>query len=233
MENGLKMDYSVVICSFNKLASLKLVAQKVKSLRPESEIILSDDFSTDGTIEWAKSSNLFSNIRVQEIAGNYRLNTIRNAGIELTTNDYVVILDADCLPEDSYFSGHDIVFKECQKSVSIGMTRNFSSDGCQLKNEDFRNKKNGAIFQVGWEYCYGGNVAFPKSFWNENKFDEDFNGCWGFEDLDFSIRLSKKGVVFYFCPIAATRHLEHPINNSLRNKRNVDLFEKKHGIKMV
>lgn len=239
--NGIKKTYSVVVCSYNKLYYIKQVAEKLKKLRPENEIILSDDFSTDGTIEWARDSGIFSKIRVESAPGNYRLNTVRNSGIELASNDFVVLLDADCLPDDSYFVGHDILFNGVPDAVSIGITRFYNSDGTVLKTDDRRlgHCGNDKFKKCGWEMCYGGNVAFKKSLWNSvGKFDEEYNGCWGFEDLDFSIRLYKKSVSFYLSVFSSVRHLEHPVCKSSTdasngNCRNAVLFEKKHGIKML
>ncbi len=235
----MRNQYSVVICSYNKLEYLKKVANKVKSLRPDNEIILSDDFSTDGTIEWSKECGLFNKIHVEKEPGNYRLNSIRNAGIQLGKNKYIVLLDADCLPEDSYFDGHDQIFEKYSKSVSIGITRNYDSDGVKMLMDDPRLAHCQDITSnCGWQFCFGGNVAFEKFLWNKiGKFSTEYNGCWGFEDLDFAYRLTKNNVLFYMNKLSSVKHLYHPkLKSAIESEsivnRNEKLFESKYGIKM-
>lgn len=229
--------YSVVVCSFNKINSVKMVADKIKSLRPDCELILSDDFSTDGTIEWAKESGLFDKIHIQDSSGNYRLNTVRNCGINLASNKYVIILDGDCVPEDSFFYAYDTVFSQYPDSVAIGITEKYDSEGKELRSFDprwiFHTCEK--IVETNWENFYGGNVAFPKHLWENDKFDESYNGFWGFEDLDFSVRLYKKNVKFYLSFLSSVRHLEHPVSKNaeeaaFKENRNRSYFEKKHGI---
>jgi len=230
--------YSIIICSFNKLDALKLVAAKVKQLSSESELILSDDHSTDGTIEWAKNSKLFSKIHIEKSPGNYRLNTIRNSGIELASNEYIILLDADCLPEDYFFKGYDDFFKKHPLSVAIGITNRASSDGLQIKEVDKRLSiyNNDKCEKCGWELCFGGNIGFKKILWINNKFDTSYDGYWGFEDLDFSIRLSKQNINFYLCFDVKVRHLEHEICSQSKDfkngeHRNRDMFEKRYSIR--
>ena len=231
-----KKIYSVVICSFNKLKTLQIVANKLKKLRPENELILTDDRSTDGTIEWAANSGLFSKIHVEDTQGNFRLNTIRNKGVELASNEYVVILDADCVPNDSYFDGYDELFELYPQSAGAGITDRYDSKGIKIIENDTRwdlyNEE--PIKETTWENFYGGNIAFPKSIWQTTKFDEDYNGYWGFEDLDFAAMLSYKKVKLYLSFLSSARHLGHPkckesVIAHNENGRNINFFEKKHG----
>jgi len=230
--------YSVVICSFNKQNSVKKVAEKVKKLRSETELILADDFSTDGTVNWAKASGLFSHIHVESEPGNYRLNTIRNCGISLATNQYVVLLDGDCVPNELYFDGYDEVFDKFPNAIGIGITEKYDSVGIKLKEQDPRwcFYKENSIEKTGWENFYGGNVAFPKPLWEISKFDDVYNGYWGFEDLDFSYRLSKIGIHFYFSFVSSVNHLEHPFCKQSKEAhevycRNRELFESRYKLK--
>jgi len=230
--------YSVVVCSFNKLPYLKKVSERLKLLRPENELILTDDFSTDGTIEWAENSGIFSKIHVEKEPGSYRLNTIRNCGISLASNEYVVLLDADCLPDNSYFNGYDEVFNLFPQSAAIGITEKYDSSGERIIHTDPRwvIYEGNKILKCGWEHFYGGNVAFPKKAWETYKFDESYNGSWGFEDLDFGAGLNKNGICFYFSFLSSVRHLEHPIcKQSVEANsgkcRNQEMLEKKYKIK--
>ena len=232
--------YSVVLCSYNKLTSLQRVARQVKKLRADVELILADDHSTDGSVEWAGPSGLFSSIHSEPESGNYRLNSIRNAGISLATRRYVILLDCDCLPEDTYLHGYDEVFRLHPNSAAIGVTKRYDSTGEILIKQDCRlpDGKSTDVVEHEWNDFYGGNVAFPKILWIDERFDESYNGNWGFEDLDIAMRWSRRGVHFFMSPLSCARHLDHPpCKQSLDAHSgrciNRELFESKHGGKFL
>jgi len=242
MSENICKNYSVVVCSFNKLQYLTHIIPKIRKLRPKSEIILSDDHSTDDTKKWAESCGLIDKIHFENEPGNYRLSTIRNKGIFLASNEYIVLLDGDCLPEDDYFSGHDFVFGINPTCISIGITRRYNSNGTEIRSDDFRiSRFNGQQFcRLDWSVCYGGNIAFPKSVWQRiGGFDQNFDGCWGFEDLDFAIRCEQTSIPCFSCLLSSVRHLEHPILKTAddvvlrKTGKNIELFFRKHGIRMV
>lgn len=242
MSENISKKYSVIVCSFNKFQYLNLIIPKIRKIRPESEIILSDDFSTDETRKWAETCGLIDKMYFESEPGNYRLNTIRNKGISLASNEYIVLLDGDCLPEDTFFSGHDFVFNINPICISIGITRKFNSNGTEIRGDDSRIPRfSGQQFcRLDWSVCYGGNIAFPKSVWQKvGGFDQNFDGCWGFEDLDFAIRSERSGIPCFSCILSSVRHLEHPIlkiaEDVLLRKtgKNIELFQRKHGIRMI
>jgi len=78
--NPIVQDYSVVICSYNRLPYLQRTVQALKKTNHEFEVILSDDHSNDGTIEWAEKSNFFDNIYVKPNREEYCLCTIPKQG---------------------------------------------------------------------------------------------------------------------------------------------------------
>lgn len=234
------IDFSVVIINYNKNGYLQKVAEKVKVLSAQSELVLSDDHSNDGSYEWAVSSGIFDQVYRKGKREEYCLCTVRNEGIRLATREFIILLDADCLPDNLYFSGHTTMFEEIHNVVSIGITRRFDKGGLNLVSEDDRLKICRSKHQeCGWELCYGGNVAFRKELWSVvGGFDEAYNGCWGFEDLDFSYRLGKQNTRFFLSQDSSVRHLEHPYSQSATDAsqgrcRNATLFERKHGIRML
>jgi len=233
------MNYSVVICSYNKLESLKIVVsglQKIDGFE-NHEYILSDDFSTDGLIEWAHSCGFFDCVIQAEGDGGYRLNTLRNNGFERASNDVVVILDGDCVPVPTFFHGHSNVFSNYGNAISVGFTDFFDSDGKNMIRKDPRwGDGSGDVKKITWRDVFGGNIAIPKKIWNEvGKFDIDYNGEWGFEDLDFSFRANAIGVDFIADRRTVANHIQHPIskshNASNLHGRNNTLFLSKHGFR--
>ena len=230
------MSYSVVICSFNKLDSLELVVAALRKIGGDHEYILSDDLSTDGTLKWAKKLSFFDKILVMEKPGDYRLNSVRNRGIEAAENDRVVLLDADCVPEARYFEGHDAVFSQQEKSLSVGFTHFYDKKGVSLVAPDHRKRwLNGKdCCSIGWMAAYGGNVAMSKKLWlTIGRFDEDFNGAWGFEDVEFAYRAHVAGAHIVAHKLSVVRHLQHACTGTkaMREGRgpNTAKFKKKHG----
>jgi len=230
------MQFSVVICSYNKLESIAIVAEEVRQQLPDGELILSDDFSSDGTPEWAKKSGLFDKIVLQRGDDGYCLNTIRNHGVEAAKMQHVVLLDADCLPQKGYFDGHRFVFQTFGNCVSVGVTHQYDKLGKNMLLQDWRESslKGKQSVDVGWRGSFGGNIAFPKSIWESvNGFDEGFNGAWGYEDLDFALRVQNLGIALKLSGQSVVRHLAHPLNakaqaSNLYN-RNHRVFCDKHG----
>jgi len=232
------MKYSVVICSYNKLEYLKRVVAGLEHAEgfKDHEYILSDDLSTDGTLEWAEESGFFDKILVMEEEGCYRLNTIRNRGIDAASNGFVVLLDADCVPEEHYFAGHDSVFEQNPRRLSVGFTHFFDSEGKKLHAPDHRNPwlKGAKQCKIGWMAAYGGNIAFSKKVWVEvGRFDESFNGAWGLEDAEFAYRAHTVGVEIVAHRLSVVRHLQHPHSGTkeMRQGRgpNTKKFKEKHG----
>jgi len=232
------MKYSVVICSYNKLESLKLVAGALKATGVEYELVLSDDGSTDRTVEWARESDLFTRVIEGDRSDEYRLCTVRNSGIEAASGRYIILLDADCVPNSDYFSGHDLAFDTYPNCISVGFTIPYDSSGTKKIANDQRQiwaKKAGTdICACGWMAAYGGNISFPKKLWEElGGFDERYNGAWGLEDADFAYMAHKKNVTIVTSSKTVARHLAHPRTGTAEMHSgkgpNTKKFKDKHG----
>lgn len=232
--------YGVVICSHNRLPYLqRTVEYFIKSPDVEErdiQLILADDKSSDGTVEWAKDSGLFSVIFRNPKPGSYSLNTIRNGGIARCVKEYIILLDCDCRPVDGFLHGHDAVFDKYPKAISIGLTDRYDEEGEKLIAYDLRRPmmRGEAIMGIGWANAYGGNIAFPLSLWQATGgFDEAFDGGWGFEDLDFSFRAHRIGYACVCHQKTLVRHMWHKVSKEAKagHDRNNALFEKKHKIR--
>ena len=228
--------YSVIICSYNKLESLKKVVASLSEIDRDNEYILSDDYSTDGTIEWAKESGFFDQIIEMKEDKGYCLNTVRNNGIRAAKNQIAVLLDADCVPEPDYFNGHDIVFDKTLRCISVGFTNFFNTDGTKLLKNNHRLKWLGTNkqFDIKWNAVYGGNIAIPRNIWAEvGQFDERFNGAWGLDDAEFAYRATTLDIPMVIHNLSLVRHLQHPVSGTveMRSGRgpNTKKFKDKHG----
>jgi glycosyltransferase involved in cell wall biosynthesis len=232
------MNYGVVICSYNKLDYLRRTVEALSSIGRAAEYVLSDDGSTDGTLDWASSCGFFSKTVTTGENTGYRLCTVRNNGVSALSPevDTVVLLDADCRPERSYFDGHDFAHSYYGSVISVGLTDNYDETGETILSYDHRRPwlSGKSVINVHWMSAYGGNMSFPLSIWKTvGGFDEGYNGAWGLEDADFVYMCSKHGVNAALSAKAVARHMRHPLTGTkeMRSGKgpNTAYFKKKHG----
>jgi glycosyltransferase involved in cell wall biosynthesis len=225
---------SVVILTYNKIVSIHKVIEAINSPKV-GEIILCDDCSDDGTFEWAQKSGKFTKTWKKDKHDHYALNTLRNKGVELSSFDYVVLLDGDCVPEPGLFDGHIKVLESNELVISIGFTHHYDESGVTLQRFDNRigMLKGESIGPIPWCECFGGNMAFSKKVYNlVGNFDENFNGYWGFDDIDFGFRATKSGVKLMAHQETIAKHLAHPqkaVEHGNCYGRNYKLLINKHG----
>jgi GT2 family glycosyltransferase len=97
------LDVSIIIPVFNDIKAIK---QTLMSLRKQTipstlfEIIVVDNGSTDGSVEWLQQQEDI--IFIQE--NNYKGSpySCRNRGLELAKGQYIALLDSTCIPADSW-----------------------------------------------------------------------------------------------------------------------------------
>ncbi len=103
MENNIKISF--IIPTYNNLQHLKNVYSSIKKHAPQSEVILYDDASTDGTWDWIW--NLAEGHQHREVKA-YRSEErvghtiLYDKGINLATNEIVGILHADMIIGPNY-----------------------------------------------------------------------------------------------------------------------------------
>ena len=204
---------SVVIPTYNRLPILRkcLFALENQILIEEItdyEIVIVDDGSTDGTIDWLKNNRQhFPHLRLfEQNHGGPALG--RNLGVDNSNGDLIVFIDSD-LVVDKYFLGHHVKSlirawrklgnRKCFTYGSVINTSNFNNPN----SEPFK------IQDLSWAYFATGNVAIDKSVLEEaGLFDSSF--ClYGWEDLELGERLRNMGVKLIKCPKAIGYHW-HP-----------------------
>ena len=229
--------FSIVVVNYNKINYLPKVAERIQKAALGAELILVDDCSNDGSFEWGFDSRIFSKVYRKPVREEYCLCTMRNIGIGMATRDYAVVLDADCLPDEVYFTNllKAMDNNKDQKTIFVGFTDYYCDKGESFLLEDPRKAylaKNDSC-PIEYRDAFGGNICFPIQAWKDvGGFDESFNGFWGYEDLDFAYRCAKVGYQFLCTRGVQVRHLQHPtrakIEQSDLKGRNFRLMFEKH-----
>tara|TARA_B100000965_G_scaffold192645_1_gene160855 strand:- start:123 stop:1055 length:933 start_codon:yes stop_codon:yes gene_type:complete len=204
---------SVVIPTYNRLPILKkcLVSLENQILVDEIhdyEIVLIDDGSTDGTVDWLMNNiQTFPHLRLfKQNHGGPALG--RNLGVEKSNGDLIVFIDSD-LVVNKYFLGNHVnsLIRAWKK---LGNRKCFTY-GSVINTSNFK-KPNSEPFKpqdLSWAYFATGNVAIDKNILEKSGlFDTSFR-LYGWEDLELGERLRNMGVKLIKCPKAIGYHW-HP-----------------------
>ena len=235
--------FSVVIPTYNRKPILEkcLKALEVQSLSPNTvvsdyEIVLVDDGSTDGTLEWLETNTEeFPHLVTfeQEHMGPA---AARNLGVEKAKGDTIIFIDSDLVVTENFLQAHADALTEGQKK--LGSDR-FFTYGAVINTANFDNPTSEPYKLTDYSAAFfaTGNVAIPKH-WLEKAglFDTGFQ-LYGWEDLELGVRLKNLGLKLIKCPKAVGYHW-HPafdldqipnlIDKEIQRGRMGVLFYQKH-----
>lgn len=236
------MFFSIVIPTYNRLPILQkcLTALETQALTDSQvtgyEIILVDDGSTDGTLEWLAQNQLkFPHVRsfCQDHQGPA---AARNLGVQQATGDTIIFIDSDLVVTENFLQAHTDALVKGQKQ--LGSDRLFTY-GAVINTCNFDNPTSEPYKLTDFSAAYfaTGNVAIAKK-WLEKAglFDTRFQ-LYGWEDLELGVRLKKLGLKLIKCPEAVGYHwhpafsldqLPNLIDKEIQRGRMGVLFYQKH-----
>jgi glycosyltransferase involved in cell wall biosynthesis len=218
--------FSVVIPTYNRQPILEkclraLEVQELSASSPvnEYEIVLVDDGSTDGTLEWLLAhKEEFPHVRwfEQDHAGPA---AARNLGVEKAQGDTIIFIDSDLVVLPDFLQAHaDALVQGREKLGSdretVLSTDRFFTYGAVVNtcNFDHPTSEPYKITDFSAAFFATGNVAISKH-WLEKAglFDTRFQ-LYGWEDLELGVRLKKLGLKLIKCPAAVGYHWHPPFN---------------------
>lgn len=204
---------SVVIPTYNRLPILRkcLDALENQILNVEIhsfEIVIVDDGSTDGTVDWLRNNiETYPHLRLFEQShGGPALG--RNLGVEKSKGELIVFIDSDLVVDKFFLRNHIVsLFRSWEK---LGNRKCFTY-GSVINTSNFNNPSSEPfkLQDLSWAYFATGNVAIDKKLLEKSGlFDNSFR-LYGWEDLELGERLRNMGVKLIKCPRAIGYHW-HP-----------------------
>ncbi|MDF5732413.1 MAG: glycosyltransferase [Rhizonema sp. PD38] len=209
---GESVFFSIVIPTYNRKPILEkcLLALEMQSVQGY-EVVLVDDGSTDGTLEWLKENKTeFPHVRVFNQNHNGPA-VARNLGVEQALGDTIIFIDSDLVVTENFLQAHTDALLQGQKT--LGSDR-FFTYGAVINTCNFDNPTSEPYKLTDFSAAFfaTGNVAIPKH-WLEKAglFDISFQ-LYGWEDLELGVRLKKLGLQLIKCPAAVGYHWHPPFN---------------------
>ncbi len=255
------MKLSIVIICWN---DLKVIADCLRSIvqgthSVEYEIIVSDNGSTDGSVEYIRSQ--YPQVRIIENQANLGFARGNNAGIRASSGEYVLILNPDTIVSDGMLDRW-IEFAEQRPAAGAFGCRVLNPDGSyQCSARPFPTLGRhliAALYLRPLGYVSGRLVSDSYTGWEGDSerlidwqsgccvlfrgellrklggFDEQF--FYHFEEVDLCLRVWKAGYQIAYAPHVTVTHLggqsvkRFPIRFELEKCRNrYRYFYKHHG----
>ncbi len=210
---------SVIVTTFQRARHLELCLAGVGRQAPGVlfEVIVADDGSTDGTADVVgklRKRAAFDVKFVRQEHEGFRLARLRNQAAQVARGDYLVFLDGDCVPCDHWLEGHARARRpgtfgvgarhQLTEAETARVTRG-QIEAAGVSPSIPRRERRRLKRLLGWNRLYrltglkdrpklvGANFGvWLADYEAVNGFDERFVG-WGFEDEDFSRRLTALG----------------------------------------
>jgi glycosyltransferase involved in cell wall biosynthesis len=208
------MFFSIVIPTYNRLPILQkaLRALEVQTfdakLVTNYEIIVVDDGSTDGTIEWLNNTMPeLPHLKIYEQA-HKGASAARNLGVEQAIGDTIIFIDSDIIVTPSFLQCHATALM--QEQQVLGNDKIFTY-GAVINTANFVEPTSEPYKIIDFSNAYFAttNVAIAKHWLLDvGLFDLGFD-LYGWEDLELGVRLKNCGIKMVKCPEAVGYHW-HP-----------------------
>jgi glycosyltransferase involved in cell wall biosynthesis len=233
--------FSVVIPTYNRQPILEkclkvLESQQIPQESPIAnyEVVVVDDGSTDGTVDWLQIAR-FPHVRLfqQDHQGPA---AARNLGVQQAYGDTIIFIDSDLVVTASFLQSHAIALLAGEKD--LGSDRLFTYGSViNTCNFDDPTSEPFKITDYSRAYFATGNVAIARKWLEQvGLFDTRFQ-LYGWEDLELGVRLKQLGLKLIKCPEAVGYHWHPPfaldqipnlIDKEIQRGRMGVLFYQKH-----
>ena len=221
----MKRSISVIIVTWNGIEHLKnYLPSVVDTNYPDFEIIIADNASTDGSVEWVQKN--YPSCKVAPLDHNYGYAGGNNRSVEMASGDILIFLNNDAKPDPDWL----IHLNECITDTQADILQP-KIKSLKLPNHfEYAGAAGGYIDWLGYPFCKGrlfdhveadegqyeqsdrifwatgaALTISKKLFIDLGGFDETFQ--FHMEEIDLCWRALKKGKSIYYCPKSVVYHL--------------------------
>ena len=218
---NIKPKVSIVMTYYKTKNQLYKTLKEIQSLIYKNfEIIIASDGDNSLHLE------RFSDMDIKYFwhpRNNFRLASVRNAGMKLSTGQVLVFLDSEVYPEEGFFL--KLLRRHYENPNLLLIHGLYNEDNTPHRFYD-------CDIARPWLVMGGGSCSIRKiNALKIGLYDENYNGDWGCEDTDWGYRAHLKGLRIEHDRDLKTFHQEH--KSTIRsNGKNRKYFEQKHNIKL-
>lgn len=241
------MFFSVVTPTYNRKPILEKCLRALErqvfdpALISDYELVLVDDGSTDGTLEWLRDSAAeFPHLRLHE-RNHGGAGAARNYGVQVARGDTIVFVDSDVIMPPGSMQAHAKALAEAYQRQ--GDDRVFTA-GRLINTSDFEQPtaEPAKVTDFSNAFFDTANLAIARHWLlTAGLFDTEFSQ-YGWEDLELGVRLKNLGVTMVKVPDAVGYHYHPPfsldqipkmIDQEIQRGRMGAIFYKKHPTREV
>lgn len=246
------MRIAVIVTTYNRPDALSAVLEGYLAQSDRDfELLIADDGSTHETVEVVRGFQVRAPFTVKHVwqeDDGFRAAAIRNRALAVTTADYIVFTDGDCVPPEDFVARQRLLAEPgCFLSGNrLLLSQAFTAQVLKEKipvhlwrlGDWWRAKRQGHIQRLlpllrlpdsalrklapkRWQGAKTCNLsAFRDDLLRVNGLDESYTG-WGLEDSDLVVRLIRAGVVNKSARFSApVLHLWHRENDRSQLEEN-------------
>lgn len=204
----MRINVSVIIPTYNRV---KFLSASIKSVLnqsfPVNEIILIDNKSTDGTVDFIKENFKSVKVLIEKRKG---VSFARNLGIINSKNDWIAFLDSDdeWMP-DKIKMQIELIKKFNYRISFIHTNEKWIRNGIYLNQKKKHGKKGGYIFQDCLDICKisPSSTLIKKSLFQQyGLFNTKFKVC---EDYELWLRFASKIKIGYLDKVLIKKNGGH------------------------
>ncbi len=212
---------SVVLPTYNRLNILKQVLVSLENQSVQGglfEIVVTDDYSTDGTREFLstynrRNNNCFKLLLAEKNSGPARA---RNLALKVASGELIIIIGDDIVVRHDFVEKH-ILWHDLHKNPEeavlgyVGWPESIYPSKFMYwlyyggRNFFFNFSSFCSGEQIDCQNFYTCNVSIKQKFLKNELFDETFTYA-SHEDLELGERLGRKGMKLYYCADIQAQH---------------------------
>lgn len=235
---------SIIILTYNQLEYTKLCIQSIRKFTDTDkyEIIIVDNNSTDGTVEWLKSQKDLKIIYNRENKG---FPAGCNQGIQIANGENILLLNNDVIVTPNWLNNLDRALWSDESIGAVGAVSNncsyYQDINVSYENIDemleFADKYN-KLDETYWSYrskLIGFCMLIKKTVLEEVGLLDEIFTPGNFEDDDLSFRIICKGYKLLLCKDTFVHHFGSVSFKNLSNSyleiinENINKFKVKWG----